>query len=148
LRRRKAKKPYQKKTRIFRSGLEARVSSELGISGVEFTYEPKDIWIPYQKPPSKYKPDFVLSNGIIIETKGLFDSADRTKHKLIKNQNPNLDIRFVFSNSRNRISKKSKTTYAMWCEKNKFLYADHSVPSSWIKEEKNLLRINALRKHK
>ena len=61
--------------------------------------------------------DFILPNGIIIEAKGQFVSSDRSKHKLIKEQHPDLDIRFVFSNSRTRIGKKSKTTYAMWCDR-------------------------------
>ena len=35
-----------------------------------------------------YTPDFVLPNGIIIETKGRFTVADRRKHLLIKKQHP------------------------------------------------------------
>ena len=49
---------------------------------------------------------------IIIETKGRFVTADRQKMLLVKEQYPDLDIRFVFSNPNSRISKKSKTTYA------------------------------------
>jgi hypothetical protein len=52
---------------------------------------------------------------------------------LIKQQHPELDIRFVFSNSRSRISKQSKTTYADWCEKNGFMFADKSIPKEWLK---------------
>ena len=44
-----------------------------------------------------YTPDFLLPNGIIIETKGRFTPEDRRKHLLIKKQHPDLDIRFVFS---------------------------------------------------
>ena len=69
---------------------------------MEFAYEPPG-WVLYHKPTSKYKPDFVLPNGIIIETKGQFLSSDRTKHKLIAKQNPLLDIRFVFSNPNTKI---------------------------------------------
>ena len=126
------------KKRIFkhgyRSGLEVKVADELTQLGVKFQYEP-DGWVYYQKPMSKYKPDFVLPNGIIVETKGQFLSSDRSKHKLIKEQNPELDIRFVFSNSRARIGKKSKTSYGMWCERLGFQYADKSIPLSWINEE-------------
>jgi hypothetical protein len=85
-----------------------------------------------------YTPDFLLPNGIIIETKGMFTVADRRKHTLIKKQHPELDIRFVFENSKRRISKASKTTYAAWCEKHGFLYADKLVPDAWIQEEKKL----------
>ena len=77
--------------------------------------------------------DFILPNGIIIESKGRFVPDDRKKHLKVREQNPKLDIRFVFSNSRNKIRKGSKTTYAMWCEKNNFLYADKRIPDEWIK---------------
>ena len=40
-----------------------------------------------------YTPDFELDNGIIIETKGIFDSEDRRKHLEIQKQHPELDIR-------------------------------------------------------
>ena len=84
-----------------------------------------------------YLPDFQLPNDIIIETKGRFMPADRKKHLLIKKQYPNLDIRFVFSNSKARINKGSKTTYADWCNKNGFLFSDGEIPIEWFKEVKN-----------
>lgn len=118
----------------FRSGLEERIAQELKDRGIPFTFE--ETRIEYLKPAkkAKYTPDFVLPNGIIIETKGRFLTADRQKHLLIKQQYPDLDIRFVFSNSRQRISKQSKTTYADWCEKHGFAYADVSIPDTWLKE--------------
>jgi hypothetical protein len=124
----------RKKLSPFRSGLEEKVAGELTELGVEFFYEPPG-WVIYQKPHSRYKPDFVLPNGIIVETKGQFLSSDRSKHKLIKEQNPELDIRFVFSNSRTRIGSKSRTTYGMWCQRLGFQYADKSIPLDWIKEK-------------
>ena len=92
----------------------------------------------YKIPESvhKYTPDFILSNGIIIEAKGLFEADDRKKHLLIKSQYPHLDIRFVFSNPRNKLYKGSKTTYADWCQKYGFKYASKSIPASWFKERK------------
>lgn len=115
----------------FRSGLEERVAKELTQAGVSFTFE--EMSVTYVKPPSRYTPDFVLPNGTIIETKGRFLTVDRQKHLLVKAQHPKLDIRFVFSNSNQRISKQSKTTYAKWCEKNGFQYADKSIPKEWYK---------------
>ena len=67
-------------------------------------------------------------------TKGRFVLEDRKKHLLVKQQHPELDIRFVFSNSKNKINKKSKTTYADWCEKNGFKYADKVIPDEWFEE--------------
>jgi len=122
----------------FRSGLEERVAEQLKTAGVPFRYEHPDDKIKYEKPAkiSRYSPDFVLPNGIIVETKGRFVTADRQKHLLIKNQHPHYDIRFVFSNPNQRISKKSATTYAMWCEKNKFLYHKATIPDEWLEETK------------
>lgn len=97
--------------------------------------------IRYSKPEShhRYTPDFPL-RPIIIETKGRFLSADRKKHELIKEQHPDLDIRFVFTRSATCISKTSKTTYADWCRKRGFQFADKVIPPDWIKELKQAWR--------
>ena len=118
----------------FRSGLEERIAEQLDSLGVAYTYE--KVKLKYIKPASShvYTPDFQLPNGIIVETKGRFLAPDRQKHLLVKKRNPELDIRFVFSNSNARISKTSKTTYAMWCRKNGYLYADKTIPEEWINE--------------
>ena len=60
--------------------------------------------------------------------------ADRKKHLLIKEQHPELDIRFVFSSSKAKLSKGSKTTYALWCTKNGFKFADRLIPRAWLKD--------------
>lgn len=118
----------------FRSGLEEAIADNLTSKGVGFTFE--ETVIPYVKPAkqAKYTPDFILENGIIIESKGRFLTEDRQKHILIQGQHPDKDIRFVFSNSKTKISKRSKTTYADWCVKHGFQYADKLIPDSWIKE--------------
>lgn len=118
----------------FRSGLEEVISDQLKALGVAFTYE--ETKIPYVTPatPHKYTPDFVLPNGIIVETKGRFLPADRKKHLLVKAQHPELDIRFVFTRSATKLSKTSPTTYADWCRKNGFQFADGRVPLEWINE--------------
>jgi hypothetical protein len=120
----------------YRSGLEKQIREALDKRRVKYRYE--EVKIPYIKPETlhSYLPDFILSNGIIVEAKGRFTSADRKKHLLIKIQHPELDIRFVFSNSRSRLSKTSKTTYGSWCEKHGFKYADKLIPISWIREKK------------
>lgn len=121
----------------YRSGLEEATSKNLKQRGVAFEYESRVIH--YTKPArqAKYTPDFILPNGIIIETKGRFVTADRQKHILILDQHASLDIRFVFSNPNTRISKNSKTTYAMWCEKHGFPYAKQVIPDEWVKELPN-----------
>jgi hypothetical protein len=124
----------------FRSGLEEETSKFLTNNGATFTYE--EMKIRYLQPATErtYTPDFVLENGIIIETKGRFLIADRKKHILIKRQHPHLDIRFVFSNSKQKLNKASRTSYADWCIKNGFQYADKEVPVHWIKERRKPVR--------
>lgn len=119
------------KTGRYRSRFEAMLAMNAEIRGIEFEFE--SMKIKYQKKESTYTPDFILSNGIIVEAKGLFTPQDRTKHLLIKQQHPELDIRFVFMNSNNRLPS-SKTTYASWCERHGFLYADKLIPEEWANE--------------
>ena len=122
----------------FRSGLEREVADSLESRGIPYNYE--QVTLRYTKPAreSKYTPDFVLgkkSGGhLIVETKGRFLTEDRQKHLLVKAQRPDLDIRFVFSNPNTKISKTSKTTYSMWCEKHGFLYAKARIPDEWLEE--------------
>ena len=117
----------------YRSGLEDRISEQLKSLKVPFKYE--EFKIKYEVNEVRtYTPDFELPNGIIIESKGRFVAADRKKHLLVKKQHPELDIRFVFSNSKAKISKGSKTTLGMWCDKHGYLYADKLIPEEWIKE--------------
>ena len=120
----------------YRSGLEETVAEQLKKNEVGYDYENKANTIKYTVPAKDhtYLPDFKLWNGIIVETKGRFVLADRKKHELINKQHPELDIRFVFSNSNAKISKKSKTTYAMWCDKLGIPYADKVIPESWMQE--------------
>ena len=117
----------------YRSGLEDRISEQLKSLKVPFKYE--EFKIKYEVNEVRtYTPDFELPNGIIIESKGRFVAADRKKHLLVQKQHPELDIRFVFSNSKAKISKGSKTTLGMWCDKHGYMYADKLIPEEWIRE--------------
>lgn len=114
----------------WRSGLEERVSKELDEAGIKYEYETQKIKYRVEEDRT-YTPDFILPNGVIVETKGRFTTADRKKHLLIKKQHPTLDIRFVFQNSRAKLYKGAKSTYAQWCENQGFVYADKSIPKEW-----------------
>lgn len=118
----------------YRSGLEESTAENLAERGVSAEYEKKKI--KYEVPPrtATYTPDFVLPNDVIIETKGRFTTADRKKHLLIQEQHPELDIRFLFQRSKSRLSKASKTTYADWCQRHGFRYADKTVPDEWLED--------------
>ena len=118
----------------YKSGLEEDTAADLKRRGLDCPYEPYKL--EYFIPESKhyYTPDFELPNGIIIETKGRLVIDDRKKHILIKTQRPDKDIRFVFEYAKGKINKGSKTTYAMWAEKNGFKWAEKTIPQEWIDE--------------
>ena len=139
--RQKFKRVQISKDVILKSGLEEVVFNFLKNNQCSFTYE--GMKITYFQPAIKktYKPDFPITKSFIVETKGAFNSADRKKMKLIKKQNPKLDIRFIFSNSKTKIGKKSQTTYGKWCELNSFPYhciqtTKQTFPKDWLKEIK------------
>lgn len=118
----------------FKSGLEENISVQIESKGIVVEYETEKVDYIIPASSHTYNPDFKLPNGIRVETKGRFVLADRKKHLLVKQQHPELDIRFVFTNSKNKINKKSKTTYADWCDKNGFKYADKVIPDEWFTE--------------
>jgi hypothetical protein len=116
-----------------RSGLEESVCKDLSARGVKYEYE--SIRLKYTRPAKEhtYTPDIILSNGIILELKGRLTAEDRKKMLLVKNDHPDLDIRFIFSSSRTKINKNSKTTYGDWAAKNGFPFHDKTVPEEWLK---------------
>lgn len=116
-----------------RSGLEERICKDLTAQGIEYEYEKHKLKYTSPETLHTYTPDIVLPNGLIIELKGRFTAADRKKMNLVKKAHPGLDIRMVFSNSRSKISKASKTTYGDWCDKHGFPYADKNIPEEWIR---------------
>lgn len=118
----------------FKSGLEENISIQIESKGIKVEYETEKVAYTIPASQHTYNPDFKLPNGIFVETKGRFVAADRKKHLLVKAQNPTLDIRFVFSNSKNKITKTSKTTYGDWCDKNGYTYSDKIIPDSWFEE--------------
>ena len=119
-----------KKTSKFRSKLEEKVAillQELGI-----TYEYESTKVPYII-QHHYTPDFVLPNYTYLETKGYWDAADRRKILAVKKANPEIDLRMVFQAPYNTISKKSKTTYAQWCENLGIPWTSfHNIPLDWL----------------
>ena len=127
----RVEKEYMKRLR-FRSRFELQLAKGLADNKVKFEYESKKFL--YVPKPRTYTPDFYLvESDIYIEAKGHLDKADRVKMALVKQQHKDLDIRFVFMNARNKIYKGSRTTYADWCNKHDFRWAEKSIPMEWFK---------------
>ena len=121
------------KTPRFKSGLERKAYDQMP-KGV--TYE--DTKLKYTVEHT-YNPDFTIGKNKFIETKGRFLSADRAKHLHIREQHPEVEIYFLFGNADNTLTKSSKTTYAAWCEKYGFKYADFykdGIPKEWFHKSK------------
>ena len=120
----------KKKTSKYRSGLEEKVADLLSELGISYEYESKKISYVIQH---HYTPDFILPNHTVLECKGYWDAADRRKIKQVKLDNPDLDLRMVFQAPYNTITKKSKTTYAKYCEKLGIPWTSfHNIPLEWL----------------
>jgi len=118
------------KTTKFRSKLEERVADLLFELGVSYKYESEKLSYTIEH---NYTPDFVLPNYTYLETKGYWDAADRRKVLAVKKANPQIDLRMVFQAPYNTISKKSKTTYAKWCERHDIPWTSyHDIPLDWL----------------
>ena len=126
-----AKKLIKNRVVRFRSKFERNTALSLKREGVDFEYE--TLKISYTK-LATYTPDFIFSNGVIIEAKGFFKPSDRTKHLLIQAQDKEkrYDIRFLFQNAYNRLTKNSNTTYAKWCDRHGFMWCHKRIPTEWM----------------
>lgn len=131
----------------YRNRLESGAANQIAKAIGEDLILYEKVKIHFEKPATwhKYTPDFVLPNGIILETKGYMDADGRKKYGKIKLHDPNLDIRFVFSNANNKIRPGSKTTYGDWAINNGFPYADKGIiPPEWFTEPTNTASLEAI----
>lgn len=111
----------------FRSGFEMDILGPVLALGVG-EYESERL--EYER-PCRYTPDLTLHNGIRVELKGIFNSADRSKMLLVRKANPTVEIRLVFQDASVRIAKNSKTTYGQWATKHGYIWAEGNVPAEW-----------------
>jgi len=80
----------------------------------------------------------VLENNVVVEVKGRLTVEDRFKMLKVKEQWPELRIRFVFKRD-DWLTKSKKHKYSHWCKKNNFKYAIGRIPKSWANEEHRAL---------
>jgi hypothetical protein len=128
----------------YRSGLEVTVAAALTAAGIAYKYE--QLKVPFLQPAKAhtYTPDFLLPNGIIVETKGLFDASDRQKHQWVRAQHPALDIRITFSNAQAKLYKGSKRSYADWCDGEGIKWSHKTIPPEWLTEPADPHRVAAV----
>jgi predicted nuclease of restriction endonuclease-like RecB superfamily len=129
-----AKKAFAKlkesKNIKFRSKLEENIASLLEGLGVSYEYESEKLGYTIEH---SYTPDFVLPNYTYLEAKGYWSPEDRRKILNVKKSNPQIDLRMIFQAPYNTISKKSKTTYAKWCERHDIPWTSyHNIPLDWL----------------
>lgn len=121
----------------YRSGLEETVAKQIEAAGKPIIFEEDKIPYVWPARKAKYTPDFKLfrkdGSFFYVETKGRFETKDRQKHVLLKEQGAP-EVRFVFSRSKTKISKGSPTSYAKWCDDHGFQYSDKSIPDAWFNE--------------
>src|ERR1700761_1410674 len=104
-----------------KSGFERPLVASLKARKVRFTYE--ELVLPYTL-HGEYHPDFVLKDsGIIVEAKGLLDKDSKRKMMAVREQHPDLDIRFVFMNAEKKVPG-TKQTHGQWATKNGWKWAD------------------------
>lgn len=128
----------------YKSVLEYRIAVLLWENKVKFTYETEK-WRygagVYQGKCADckstavvsqriYTPDFFLPYGVVLECKGNFTPALRTKMLEIREANPDRDLRFVFQRD-NWLTKKHANRYSDWCKQQGFLYYINDIPEEF-----------------
>ena len=114
----------------FRSKLEERIADLLAQLGVSYLYESEKLSYTISH---NYTPDFVLPNYKYLEAKGYWAAEDRRKILAVKRDNPDIDLRMIFQSPYNTISKKSKTTYAQWCDRHDIPWTSYKdIPIDWL----------------
>lgn len=97
---------------MFKSKFEENVSA---FYNIKEKYELEKL--PYILQNS-YLPDFKINDNVFVECKGFFKPSDRRKMLEVIKQYPKKKFILFFQDSTNLISKRSKSTYGDWCDKN------------------------------
>jgi hypothetical protein len=123
----------------FKSKLEEKVWAVLKKNFPSVKYEPQKYKFIQPEIERTYIPDFKTGrSNIYIEAKGKLDLDTRKKMLWFRDSNPTIRIVFLFQNPDNKITKRSKTTYAMWATDNGFEWLDFR--KDWLNAYKQLCR--------
>ena len=120
----------------FRNQFEERLGSFLDDRRIAYEYETLILGYTLE---GKYKPDFILPNGIIIEAKGFFRTHAQRALKAVKKEHPKLDIRLVFYNQNQKVQGSNLKCYE-WAVKYKFKFANGSIPEALITNDSTKIK--------
>ena len=109
-----------KKTQQYKSGLERQFAILAEKHGVKVEYEAKRFQFVKV---GHYTPDWKINETLYVETKGYFSPSNRGNLLSFREQHPDVEIFLVFSQPQNKLTSRSKTTYAQWAEKHGFRWA-------------------------
>lgn len=132
----------------YKSKFERQIAKDLKEAGVKFKYEAYTYTFQVQEPgklscgdcgstdilrEKSYTPDFFLSSGIVIETKGKCLAVHRREFEAFKDAFPEVDFRLVFIRN-NLLQRRGKQRYGDWAEKVGIPYAIGGIPQEWLDE--------------
>ncbi len=108
----------------------------------ELNYEVDKVVFIQPEVKRTYKPDFKIADDVYIECKGIFSLDDRKKMLWVKEQHPEKTFYILFYNAYQKLRKGSNTTYADWCDKHGFIWADwfksgRAIPIEWFSNNNN-----------
>jgi hypothetical protein len=111
----------------FRSKLENDIFTHLKAIGLKFGYETEKVKFVQPEKHRTYTPDIVIEEGKrFVEIKGKLAYEDQCKHLWIKEQHPNIEIKFIFGTDvvihKGRKGANGKYRHSDWCEQHGFEY--------------------------
>ncbi len=118
---------------VYKSQFERRVAEQIRKVDGCVKYEPYSISYTVPAKVKKYKLDFELKAGTLVEAKGVFELEDRQKQLYLKEQYPDAQIHLLFQNANLPLKKGAKTTLGEWATKHGFTWAEGQIPDEWFK---------------
>lgn len=110
---------------IYRNAVEKAVGDQLSELGLLALYEVAKLGYILHR---RYTPDFTFGDTHHIEVKGWWEPSDRAKLLAVIHANPTTKVLVALQNPNLTIAKKSKTTYAQWCEKHGIQWCPIPIP--------------------